>query len=106
MRIYESTTLWGYLDLMGFEFEAEIEVDIYELSSPESGLYGPPEFYDPGSSADFAITSIILREDRPGRSGPAFYADGALFEHLADKFHSLAQDAANAHEPYDPREDY
>jgi len=103
MRFPESTTFWTYLTLMGFEFEAEVEIEIYDLGTPATGRYGPPEFYDPGSSTDFSITSIILREDRVGSYGPAFFADGELFLHLSDKFHANACNVASA---YNPEEDF
>ena len=106
MRAIDSTTFLAPLTFLGSDFEIEIEIDVYSYATEESGLYGPPEHYDPGESADFTPVSITLREDRIGHYGPDFLATGALFDTLADYFEEECRAAADSLSPSEYDEDY
>lgn len=90
-----------YLDFMGFEFMAEIEIRVTDFGQGPTGLNGPPELSDPGWGAEYDIEEIILHLDEPNRFGPGFQATGALFELLAEHFDD---DAAQAVADYEPPE--
>ena len=105
----DHTTIVLPLDFMGHDFEIELSCSVWSYATPETGRYGPPEFYDPGESADFTIDEIILREDRPNGMGPDFEATGALFSHFCERFWDECEAAANSlspGEPYEYDEDY
>lgn len=87
------------LSLMGFDFLAEIEVRVTDFGQGPTGLNGPPEFSDPGWGAEFEVEEIILHLDEPGRFGPAFVTNGALFEGLAAHFSDDISEAIALHEP-------
>ena len=72
-----------YINFMGFDFICDIDITIYSFGEAPTGLYGPPEFYDPGSGPDFCIESIFLQLD-DGEPHPKFEATGALFKCLAN----------------------
>lgn len=73
-----------YLELMGFDFIAEVDWTLTHRGTPPSGgLNGPPENYDPGSDPEWEINTIHLQRDLwMGKLGPAFQATGQLFETL------------------------
>jgi hypothetical protein len=72
-----------YINFMGFDFICDIDISIHSFGEAPSGLYGPPEFYDPGSGPDFTIYTIHLSLDGPS-PGPKFEATGALFKCLVN----------------------
>ena len=72
-----------YLDLMGFDFIAEID---WTLTNPgrRARTYGPPEDCYPAEDPEWHIHSITLYRDDGGHNyGPPFEATGELFFVLA-----------------------
>ena len=83
-----------YINFMGFDFICDIDMQIYNFGEAPSGLYGPPEFYDPGCGPDFTVYSIHLQLDGL-TPGPRFEATGALFKCLVNS--RAIDDAVLAH---------
>lgn len=71
------------INFMGFDFICDIDISIHNFGEAPSGLYGPPEFYDPGCGPDFTIYTIHLALDDL-TPGPRFEATGALFKCLME----------------------
>lgn len=80
------------ISFMGFEAIAIIDGTIYSPSIRPSGLYGPPEHYDPGCGADFSIDFITLSIES------CFATTGALFKSLASlpEIYEAAERAADS----------
>jgi hypothetical protein len=94
-------TLLSSLTLMGFDFCAEIEIEVLDWGTPPTGLYGPPEFYDPGASPDYAIESLTLQTDDCYALGAKFEATGELLRVLSNHFASEILQTIEASEPED-----
>ena len=101
---YVQTT--SYLDLMGHDFLAEIEIRVTDFGQGPTGLSGPPELSDPGWGPEFEIEEIILHLDEPRRFGPGFVATGAFFEVLANHFEDDVLQAIADYEPDDEPWDF
>lgn len=89
-------SLW--FNFFGEDFQANLEIEVYDYGSPESGRFGPPENYDPGSAPDFRVISITLQQDRPEGQGPHFEATGKLFSTLCRHFDDEILQAISEHE--------
>lgn len=102
---YATTLSWG-----GDEPTAELEVEVtftVAWGSPESGRFGPPEHYDPGSGSvveDIRVETVESME-RPWRLHPG--GDDALaaeiiakleMDHEADMLAEAAEEEAAAHD--------
>lgn len=70
-----------YISLMGFDFLADVELEIHSIGEAPSGLYGPPEHYDPGCGPDFTIYDIFIKLD-DGDPHPWHLTTGALHRTL------------------------
>ena len=75
-----------HIPLMGFDFLADVELEIHSIGEAPSGRYGPPEFYDPGSGPDFTIFDIFLKLD-DGEDHPWHLATGELYKVLLRSRH-------------------
>lgn len=73
----------AYLDMMGFDFIAEVEFRVTYWGC-KAQTYGPPENCYPAEGPEWEVDAIYLRDDRVGRIGPEFEATGALLDVLAE----------------------
>lgn len=80
--------------------ETEVEVD-YELrgGSAPSGLFGPPEHYDPGSPPEVTITDCWI--ERIDAAGMAFTEKVTLTDAEIERFETEVLEDPKTWEPED-----
>jgi hypothetical protein len=80
-RCVPSITVHAGIDIMGFDFYATVEVEIWSDPVPSS-------WTDPGDPAEYLPTRIILQTDEPHKLGPKWEVDpdSKQFLWLAEAF--------------------
>ncbi len=67
---YATTLTWtGFNDEVTGEIEVEVEFSV-AWGSPESGRFGPPERYDPGSPHEVEDIKVLTIDGKPGPWAP------------------------------------